>query len=202
MVSNILLSKAPDRPCNFFGAALVVEIRCGHCKKLAPDWEKLSQEWEGDDTGLVAEVDCTADGKSICDDNGVQGFPTLKYGDPSNLDDYLGGRSYSDLSSFAMENLKPVCQPSKLDLCDDEAKSLIREYMTLSSAELERRIDALNLVLRGTEELFLNETQKLQNGYDKLTEEKSKKLAEIRTSGLSLMKSVKAAKIKDAKEEL
>merc|ERR1740129_2530421 len=50
---------------------------CGHCKKMAPDWENLAEEWADDAIGLVAEVDCTAEGKPLCDANGVKGFPTL-----------------------------------------------------------------------------------------------------------------------------
>lgn len=29
---------------------------------------------------MIADVDCTAEGKSLCDEQGVQGFPTIKYG--------------------------------------------------------------------------------------------------------------------------
>ena len=32
----------------------------------------------GDSGKLVAHVDCTAEGKPLCDANGVKGFPTLK----------------------------------------------------------------------------------------------------------------------------
>jgi thiol-disulfide isomerase/thioredoxin len=47
---------------------------CGHCKKIAPDWNKLMEAFPGDKAGkLVAEVDCTAEGKPLCDANGVKG---------------------------------------------------------------------------------------------------------------------------------
>jgi hypothetical protein len=80
--------------------------RCGHCKKLKPDWDKLIEDFASSSTQLVADVDCTADGKALCDANGVKGYPTLKWGDPSDLQDYQGGRSYDDLKKFADENLK------------------------------------------------------------------------------------------------
>lgn len=63
-------------------------------------------EFEGSATQLVADVDCTAEGEPLCEENGVQGFPTLKWGDPSDLQDYQGGRSFEDLKKFATENLK------------------------------------------------------------------------------------------------
>ena len=47
---------------------------CGFCKKLAPIWEELGQDFPG----LVRSVDCTsAHGKSFCLDHGVTGYPTL-----------------------------------------------------------------------------------------------------------------------------
>ena len=66
---------------------------CGHCKKMKPDWDKLMEEFKDSETQLIADADCTADGKPICDANGVKGFPTLKYGDPNDLQDYQGARS-------------------------------------------------------------------------------------------------------------
>ena len=44
----------------------MITIGCGHCKKMAPDWEKLAGEWDGHDIGLIAEVDCTTEGKPLC----------------------------------------------------------------------------------------------------------------------------------------
>mmetsp|Transcript_2010 Transcript_2010/g.1240 ORF Transcript_2010/g.1240 Transcript_2010/m.1240 type:complete len:219 (+) Transcript_2010:81-737(+) len=173
---------------------------CGHCKKMAPDWEKLSGEWEGHEVGLVAEVDCTADGKPLCDANGVKGFPTLKYGDPSALDDYQGGRTFSDLSSFAKENLKPVCSPAKIELCDDEKKKEIETLMTMSSDDLASKIAEEEQKLEDAEEDFKNEVQKLQEKYQALMEEKDAKAAAVKAAGLGLMKSVVAFKAKADKE--
>ena len=51
-------------------------------------------------------LDCTAEGEQLCKEFGIQGYPTLKWGDPSDLQDYNGGRSYEDLKQFADENLK------------------------------------------------------------------------------------------------
>jgi thiol-disulfide isomerase/thioredoxin len=80
--------------------------RCGHCKSIKPDWDKLIADFEGSSDKMVADVDCTAEGEPLCAEFGIQGFPTLKWGDPSDLQDYNGGRSYEDLKQFADENLK------------------------------------------------------------------------------------------------
>ena len=50
---------------------------------MAPHWDKVMAEINvpGSST-LVADVDCTAAGKPICDSNGVKGFPTVKLATP------------------------------------------------------------------------------------------------------------------------
>merc|ERR1712159_951234 len=91
-------------------------------------------------TSLIADVDRTAEGKPLCESNGVQGFPTIKWGDPTALEDYDGGRDYSELESFAEENLKPLCSPANIDLCDDDKKKQIKELEALSASDLESKI--------------------------------------------------------------
>jgi len=174
---------------------------CGHCKKMAPDWEKLSEEWEGNAAGLVAEVDCTAEGKELCETNSVKGFPTLKWGDPSALEDYQGGRSLEDFQKFATENLKPICSPSNLDLCDGEKKATIEKYMAMDTEELEKTIAAEDSKINDAEENFKNEVQKLQDTYQSLMDEKDNIVKEVMASGLSLMKSVKGQKSKAEKKD-
>jgi protein disulfide-isomerase A1 len=48
---------------------------CGHCKSLAPEWEKAATAMKG--KVPVAKVDCTAN-QELCGAQGVQGYPTLK----------------------------------------------------------------------------------------------------------------------------
>merc|ERR1711920_1171086 len=101
-----------------------------------PDWDKLMEEFKDHKTALIADVDCTAEGKSLCETVGVQGFPTIKWGDPNALEDYNGERTYDALKKFAKENLKPLCGPANLDLCSDEKKAEINALQALSSADL------------------------------------------------------------------
>lgn len=169
---------------------------------MAPDWEKLAGEWEGHEIGLIAEVDCTTDGKPLCDANGVKGFPTLKWGDASSLEDYQGGRTYDALSKFATENLKPICSPSNIDICDDEKKATINGLMTKSDEELSASIAAEEKKMEEAEENFTKEVEKLQATYQKLMEEKDAAQAAVKASGLGLMKAVKAAKAKAGNDEL
>merc|ERR1711881_752989 len=103
---------------------------------MKPAWDRLMGDYAGHASALVADVDCTSAGKPLCDSNGVKGFPTIKYGDPGALEDYKGGRDFDALKKFADENLKPMCSPSNLDLCDDDKKAEIEELMKLSESDL------------------------------------------------------------------
>jgi len=175
---------------------------CGHCKSMAPDWERLAGEYSANASILVAEIDCTAEGKPLCDSNGIRGFPTLKHGDPSALEDYQGGRSYDDLAGFA-KSLKPSCSPSNMDLCDDEMKAKITYLSTMSEADLASAITSEEAKVEAAEETFKAEVQKLQEKYQSLMTEKDEAQAAVKAAGLGLMKAVSAQKKKAAsKDEL
>jgi len=149
-------------------------------------------EFEDSETALVADVDCTADGKELCTKEGVQGFPTLKYGDPNNLEDYKGGRDYDDLLKFAKENLGPACGPGNMELCDAEQKSKIEAIMAKGIEALEAEIKELDDTITSAEENFESEVKKLQERYEKLTKEKDEAVETAKGKDLGLMKTVRA----------
>merc|ERR1711879_304190 len=135
---------------------------------------------------LVADVDCTADGKPLCEKVGVKGYPTLKWGDPNALEDYSGGRTFADLKKFAKENLKPICSPANIDLCDEEKKKQIAEIQAMPA-----------------EDTFTEEVKKLQDTYSQLQKDKDEAVAAVKKSGLGLMQAVHAhAQKGGGKEEL
>jgi len=107
---------------------------------MKPDWDKLIDEHKGSTTSLVADVDCTESGKDLCETHGIEGFPTIKYGDPSDLKAYEGGRDFNSLKSFAAENLGPQCGPDYMSLCDDKKKKSIEKYLAMSKEELELKV--------------------------------------------------------------
>ena len=51
---------------------------CGHCKKLAPTWEQLSNDSALPGSVKIAHVDCTQQGE-ICTEQDIKGYPTLKF---------------------------------------------------------------------------------------------------------------------------
>jgi len=171
---------------------------CGHCKKMKPDWDKLMDEYKDSETQLIADADCTADGKPVCDANGVKGFPSLKYGDPSDLQDYQGGRTYDALKKFIDDELKPTCSPANLDLCDDDKKKEIETLMALDDAALDAKVAVEEKKIEEAETKFKSGVEKLQESYQALMAEKEATEAAVKESGMGLMKSVQAAKKKAA----
>merc|ERR1711920_533441 len=108
---------------------------------MKPAWDKLIKEYADSPTALVADVDCTAAGKDLCETVGVEGFPTIKYGDPSDLQDYDGGRDFKALKKFA-DGLGPLCSPKNIDLCSEEKKKQIKEYMDMGAAKLDEFVSS------------------------------------------------------------
>jgi len=168
---------------------------------MKPSWDKLMTEFEGSEGALVGDVDCTEDGKQLCEDQGVEGFPTIKWGDPAALEDYDGGREYDDLLAFAQENLKPICSPKNLDLCDADKKKQITELMAMPKADLDAKMAEMEALNTEANSHFEKEVEALQARYEELEKEKTATLAKVKDSGLSLMKAVSAHLAGD-KEEL
>lgn len=79
---------------------------CGHCKSLAPTWEKLAKVYDNEKDVVIANVNADlAENKGLAAKYGVTGFPTLKFfpkGDKSGQD-YNGGRNLGDLVTFVNE---------------------------------------------------------------------------------------------------
>jgi hypothetical protein len=165
---------------------------------MKPAWDELMGVYADSTSAVVADVDCTAEGKSLCEEKGVKGYPSVKYGDPSDLQDYQGGRDADSLKKFAEENLKPMCSPNNIELCDDEKKAEITKYQTMPDVDLATAIETEEKKLADAEETFKEEVQGLQKKYEELTKAKEATMDAVKNSGLGLMKSVRAAAEKAA----
>jgi len=172
---------------------------------MKPDWDTLMGEYKDNAKIGVHDVDCTTAGKPLCDSNGVKGFPTIKYGDPADLQDYDGGRDMDSLKEFA-KGLKPACSPKNLALCDDESKAKIEKVMALSLEDLSAFITEQDKKAADAEELFSSELEKLQATYKQLQADKDAALAAVKESGVGMYKAVRADKkapeLAEAKAEL
>ncbi|KAE8727583.1 hypothetical protein F3Y22_tig00005459pilonHSYRG00311 [Hibiscus syriacus] len=72
---------------------------CGHCKHLAPTYEKVATAFKMEEDVVIANLDADKH-KDLAEKYGVSGYPTLKFFPKSNKagEDYNGGR---DLDDFA-----------------------------------------------------------------------------------------------------
>jgi len=158
---------------------------------MKPAWDQLMEEFKDSKTALVADVDCTVQ-EELCSAHGVQGYPTIKYGNPDALEDYNGGRDFDDLKAFADENLGPSCSPDNLDLCSDEQKKEIAALQALSADEREAKIKAAEKAIEDADTHFTSEVEKLQATYEKLSEEKDEAIKAAKKP-LGLLKMVHKA---------
>lgn len=174
---------------------------CGHCKAMKPAWDSLMSEFADSTTVLVADVDCIGSGKPLCDEMGVQGFPTVKFGDPSNLEAYKGARDLESLKAFTNE-LKPACNVDTLEHCDDGQKAAVTALKEESEDALVGKITIHDQTLVEIETAFKGEVQKLQDVFQGLNSKKTADLAELsKESNVGIVKAVLAHK-KKGKSEL
>jgi len=157
--------------------------------------------YDGKKDALIADVDCTAAGKPLCDQVGVKGYPTLKWGSPDDLQDYQGGRGFDELKKFADENLKPICAPGNLDLCEEEDKKKIEEIMAMSDEDLQAKIEEGDKAIADAEETFQTKLTELQNTYQEIMKTKDDTIDEVKKSGLGMLKSVLSFKKNSESEE-
>ncbi|XP_037119907.1 protein disulfide isomerase family A, member 8 isoform X1 [Syngnathus acus] len=78
---------------------------CGHCKKLAPEFEKAAGKLKG--TVQLAKVDCTAQ-VDTCSRFGVSGYPTLKiFRNGKDSASYDGPRSAEGIFEYMAKQTGP-----------------------------------------------------------------------------------------------
>jgi protein disulfide-isomerase A6 len=97
---------------------------CGHCKNLAPHWAQAASDLKGKVKlgALDATVHTVKSGQY-----GVQGYPTIKYFPPGKKDassasEYSGGRTGSEIVSWALEMLSEnVPAPEVKQIIDENS---------------------------------------------------------------------------------
>lgn len=80
---------------------------CGHCKKLAPQWEEAATELKG--KVKVGALDATVHTLKAAQ-YGIEGYPSIKYfpvgkKDPDQILDYNGGRTSNNVINWALDML-------------------------------------------------------------------------------------------------
>jgi len=81
---------------------------------MKPAWDKAAAHAEEKyNNVVVADVDCTVE-KTLCQKQGVKGYPTIKYWVGGSESKYTGGRSESDLIGFIDSKMGGVTDSGEL----------------------------------------------------------------------------------------
>ena len=73
------------------------------CKKLAPTWETLAEDFINEPNVVIAKVDAESpDSKGVTSAQGVTGFPTIKWfkAGSKEAEAYTSGRSEEELIAW------------------------------------------------------------------------------------------------------
>lgn len=162
---------------------------CGHCKAMAPAWQTLMEDFKDSDTLLVTECDCTGDCKDLCNHVGVQGYPTIKHGDPNALEDYKGARDLDTLQTHAA-SIKMPCSPKRRDLCSTQDIEQMDDLLSKSKSDLAQMIAEQEQIIADAEAEFTTAVASLQETYTNLMKVKEEKTAQVQSSGLKMMRLV------------
>jgi protein disulfide isomerase family A protein 3 len=113
---------------------------CGHCKRLAPEYEKAATKLRDNDPPVsIAKVDCTAE-KATCDRFGVSGFPTLKIFRKGELSgDYDGPREADGIVKYMRGQVGPSSK-ELLTLADIEKFLSSDEHSVVGFFEKETKL--------------------------------------------------------------
>jgi len=113
---------------------------CGHCKSLAPVYEKVASAYVGEKDLVIAKCDATAH-PSLASKFGVSGYPTLKWFAQGSQEasDYTSGRGESDFISWINDKTGKQRTAgggfTALAGRDEELDELATEFMSSSDRE-------------------------------------------------------------------
>lgn len=116
---------------------------CGHCTSMKPAWDEVSANAHS--SVFVADVNCS-DQADLCQENGVQGYPTIKVYNGGEVTDYSGGRDVDSLTSF-VDSLAVKCSITDLaGTCSEKAEPYMKKWESKDKAALTaelKRLDTL-----------------------------------------------------------
>ncbi|BFZ02019.1 hypothetical protein BsWGS_05058 [Bradybaena similaris] len=122
---------------------------CGHCKRLAPEYEKAATTLSRSDPPVpLAKVDCTVE-TNVCSKYGVSGYPTLKiFKNGEFSKDYDGPREADGIVKVMNREAGPVSKklttkeearnfidkdtPGVIGFFDDEDNAEVKSYLKVA----------------------------------------------------------------------
>lgn len=120
---------------------------------MKADWDKLGSTYADHSSVVIADVDCTSsDAESVCTENNVQGYPTIKYFTPETGhggEKYSGGRDYGSLETFVKDNLAKACLVESRENCDEKEAAYIEKQQGKDQESLSKELERLKTMVAG-----------------------------------------------------
>ena len=177
---------------------------CGHCKKMKPDWDALSNIYQESSEIVIGDVDCTTE-KSLCSKHGVNGYPTLKYFEPhSNKGSPFekNERSLDAFKTWVESTLKAFkCDENHLENCEADQKDFIIKIKDINVAALNKYLSKMTTNQSEMEKSHEDLLKTLQAQFTESAEALNK-FKEESAPRIRLLKKYIAKHTKDEKEEL
>mmetsp|Transcript_103540 Transcript_103540/g.322603 ORF Transcript_103540/g.322603 Transcript_103540/m.322603 type:complete len:168 (-) Transcript_103540:70-573(-) len=165
---------------------------------MKPAWDQLMRRYKNSSSLVIADVDCTAQGRTLCEALGVKGYPTIKFGESFALEDYTGGRGFEELDAFAA-HLEKACSAARPEGCTEEDQSKITEYKAVGAEKRLAMIEAAEAEVAALEKDLQSRVDAINAQYKEASAKKDAAVKEVRESGLSLLKAIRALDGKGAK---
>eukprot|EP00747_Dinoflagellata_sp_TGD_P186445 gnl/TRDRNA2_/TRDRNA2_43466_c0_seq1.p1 gnl/TRDRNA2_/TRDRNA2_43466_c0~~gnl/TRDRNA2_/TRDRNA2_43466_c0_seq1.p1 ORF type:complete len:203 (+),score=63.88 gnl/TRDRNA2_/TRDRNA2_43466_c0_seq1:238-846(+) len=167
---------------------------------MKPDWDKLMLKYSGHEDILVAGVDCTSDGASLCTRFEISGYPILKSGDPDDLQEYKGHRVFEAFDEHARK-LRPPCSPQYEHKCTGEQAKLIKHLKALGHEGREALIADVNAERMAADRDFVEFEESLGEDYQAATAKKHDKVLEVKGNGTDSLAMLKMCHIYQKQQE-
>jgi len=162
---------------------------CGHCKQLAPIYDKVANTFLGDKSVIIAKIDCDAE-PSLASKYGVTGFPTLKFfgkTSKSEPEAYDKGRDHQSFVDFINQkagthrNLDSSLQETVGRIFGLD--QLVSQYVASPNAQIISKVEAEAGKLSGSDKAYGDIYVKLLRAFEK----KGSSFVETETSRVSRM---------------
>jgi thioredoxin-like negative regulator of GroEL len=106
---------------------------------MKPAWDRLADEI--DKSVFIADINCS-DEADLCQENDVQGYPTIKVYRDGKPEPYEGGRSFDELFAYADENLAEKCnvldETKRKEKCDEKSQQYYAKWVP-KAADLQQK---------------------------------------------------------------
>lgn len=175
---------------------------CGHCKAMAPDWEKLGDTYADSEKYEIAELDCAEEtNRDICSAQGVKGFPTVKAYPLGSSDGevYEGERTYEGFKTFVSDGgLNAICSSANKDVCSESDLKDLEKLEALGAEEIKKRIGEHETKLAEAKTLFETTLKELQEKYKNAAEALEETQKQLNVP----LKKLKSVSFSDTHDEL